>query len=45
MPGGHPAPGRRFDRAALIGRGVTTGVGAVLHTAGVEPGSTVAVVG
>ena len=34
-----------FDRAALIGCGVTTGVGAVFHTAGVEPGSTVAVVG
>ena len=34
-----------FDRAALIGCGVTTGVGAVFHTAAVEPGSTVAVVG
>ena len=34
-----------FDRAALIGCGVTTGVGAVFHTAGVEPGATVAVVG
>jgi len=31
--------------AALIGCSVTTGVGAVVHTAGVEPGSTVAVVG
>ena len=34
-----------FDRAALIGCGVTTGVGAVFHTAAVEPGATVAVVG
>ena len=34
-----------LDRAALIGCGVTTGVGAVIHTAGVEPGSTVAVIG
>ncbi len=34
-----------LDRAALIGCGVTTGVGAVIHTAGVEPGSTVAVLG
>jgi len=34
-----------FDRAALIGCGVTTGVGAVFHTAKVEPGSTVAVIG
>jgi len=34
-----------MDRAALIGCGVTTGVGAVIHTAGVEPGSTVAVIG
>ncbi len=34
-----------LDRAALIGCGVTTGVGAVLHTAKVEPGSTVAVFG
>lgn len=34
-----------FDRAALIGCGVTTGVGAVHNTAGVEPGTTVAVVG
>ncbi len=34
-----------LDRAALIGCGVTTGVGAVFHTAGVEPGSTVAVIG
>ncbi|MCE2406479.1 MAG: Zn-dependent alcohol dehydrogenase [Pseudomonadales bacterium] len=34
-----------MDRAALIGCGVTTGVGAVIHTASVEPGSTVAVIG
>jgi S-(hydroxymethyl)glutathione dehydrogenase/alcohol dehydrogenase len=34
-----------LDRAALIGCGVTTGVGAVLNTARVEPGTTVAVYG
>ena len=34
-----------LDRAALIGCGVTTGVGAVIHTAAVEPGATVAVFG
>ncbi|MCB1647137.1 MAG: Zn-dependent alcohol dehydrogenase [Pseudomonadales bacterium] len=34
-----------MDRAALIGCAVTTGVGAVFHTAKVEPGTTVAVVG
>lgn len=34
-----------MDRAALIGCGVTTGVGAVIHTAKVEPGATVAVIG
>ncbi|MCC6436898.1 MAG: Zn-dependent alcohol dehydrogenase [Acidimicrobiales bacterium] len=34
-----------LDRAALIGCGVTTGIGAVLNTAKVEPGSTVAVLG
>jgi S-(hydroxymethyl)glutathione dehydrogenase / alcohol dehydrogenase len=34
-----------LDRAALIGCGVTTGVGAVLNTAQVEPGSSVAVFG
>ena len=34
-----------FDVAALIGCGVTTGVGAVLNTARVVPGSTVAVIG
>lgn len=34
-----------MDQLALIGCGVTTGTGAVLNTAQVEPGSTVAVVG
>jgi len=34
-----------LDRAALIGCGVTTGVGAVLNTARVEAGTTVAVYG
>lgn len=34
-----------FDRAALIGCSTTTGVGAVFHTAGVKPGSKVAVIG
>ena len=34
-----------LDRAALIGCAVTTGVGSVIHTAKVEPGSTVAVLG
>jgi S-(hydroxymethyl)glutathione dehydrogenase/alcohol dehydrogenase len=34
-----------MDRAALIGCGVTTGIGAVIHTASIEPGSTVAVIG
>ncbi|HVN88517.1 MAG TPA: Zn-dependent alcohol dehydrogenase [Candidatus Binataceae bacterium] len=34
-----------LDCAALIGCGVTTGVGAVLNTAKIEPGSTVAVFG
>ncbi len=34
-----------LDRAALIGCGVTTGVGSIFHTAAVEPGSTVAVIG
>lgn len=33
------------DRAALIGCGVTTGVGAVQNTARIEAGSTVAVIG
>ncbi|HYM31473.1 MAG TPA: Zn-dependent alcohol dehydrogenase [Candidatus Cybelea sp.] len=34
-----------MDRAALIGCGVITGVGAVFHTAKVEPGQNVAVIG
>jgi S-(hydroxymethyl)glutathione dehydrogenase/alcohol dehydrogenase len=34
-----------LDRAALIGCGVTTGVGAVIHTSNVRPGETVVVVG
>lgn len=34
-----------LDKAALIGCGVTTGVGAVMNTAKVEPGSRVAVIG
>ncbi|MFB6893039.1 alcohol dehydrogenase catalytic domain-containing protein [Kitasatospora sp. NPDC056327] len=34
-----------YDLAALIGCGVTTGIGAAVHTARVEPGSTVAVIG
>ncbi len=33
------------DQLALIGCGVTTGVGAALNTAGVEPGSSVAIIG
>jgi S-(hydroxymethyl)glutathione dehydrogenase/alcohol dehydrogenase len=33
------------DRAALIGCAVTTGVGAVINTARVKPGATVAVIG
>ena len=34
-----------LDRAALIGCAVTTGIGAVIHTAQVEPGTSVAVIG
>ncbi len=34
-----------LDRAALVGCCVTTGVGAVINTAGVRPGDTVAVIG
>jgi len=34
-----------FDKICLLGCGVTTGIGAVLNTAKVEPGSTVAVFG
>jgi len=38
-------PEMPLDRAALIGCAVTTGVGAVVHTARVQPGETVAVIG
>ena len=34
-----------MEMAALVGCSVTTGIGAVINTAGVEPGSTVAVIG
>ncbi len=34
-----------LDRAAVIGCAVTTGVGAVIHTAAIRPGETVAVIG
>ncbi|HXQ15568.1 MAG TPA: Zn-dependent alcohol dehydrogenase [Caulobacteraceae bacterium] len=38
-------PDMPLDRAALIGCGVMTGVGAVIHTSNVRPGETVAVIG
>jgi S-(hydroxymethyl)glutathione dehydrogenase/alcohol dehydrogenase len=38
-------PDMPLDVAALIGCGVMTGYGAIIHTAKVEPGSTVAVAG
>ena len=38
-------PDMPLDKAALIGCGVTTGVGAVMNTAQVRPGETVAVIG
>jgi S-(hydroxymethyl)glutathione dehydrogenase/alcohol dehydrogenase len=38
-------PDTPLDLAALVGCSVTTGIGAVLNTARVEPGSTVAVIG
>jgi S-(hydroxymethyl)glutathione dehydrogenase/alcohol dehydrogenase len=38
-------PAAPLDKACLLGCGVTTGIGAVRNTAGVEPGSTVAVFG
>ncbi|MFN8037145.1 MAG: Zn-dependent alcohol dehydrogenase [Acidimicrobiia bacterium] len=38
-------PDMPLDKAALLGCGVITGVGAVLNTAGVRPGEMVAVVG
>ncbi|MEE1823020.1 alcohol dehydrogenase catalytic domain-containing protein [Streptomyces sp. BE20] len=34
-----------YEPAALIGCGVTTGIGAAVHTARVEPGASVAVIG
>ena len=38
-------PHYSLEKAALVGCGVTTGVGAVLNTAKVEPGSSVVVIG
>ena len=38
-------PEMPLDRAALLGCGATTGLGAAMNTAKVEPGSTVAVIG
>ncbi|HEX7758591.1 MAG TPA: Zn-dependent alcohol dehydrogenase [Caulobacteraceae bacterium] len=38
-------PDMPLDRAALIGCGVMTGFGAVMHTSNVRPGETVAVIG
>ena len=38
-------PDAPFDKVCYIGCGVTTGIGAVINTARVEPGSTVAVFG
>jgi S-(hydroxymethyl)glutathione dehydrogenase / alcohol dehydrogenase len=38
-------PDAPFDKICYIGCGVTTGIGAVIWTAGVEPGSNVAVFG
>jgi S-(hydroxymethyl)glutathione dehydrogenase/alcohol dehydrogenase len=38
-------PEMPLDRAALIGCGVTTGLGAALHTAEVRPGDTAVVIG
>jgi S-(hydroxymethyl)glutathione dehydrogenase/alcohol dehydrogenase len=38
-------PDMPLDKAALIGCGVTTGMGAVINTAAVRPGETVAVIG
>lgn len=39
------SPQAPLDKACLLGCGVTTGIGAVLNTAKVEPGATVAVFG
>ena len=38
-------PAAPLDKVCLLGCGITTGIGAVRNTAGVEPGSTVAVFG
>lgn len=38
-------PAMPLDLASVLGCGVTTGLGAVFHTAGVRPGETVAVIG
>ncbi len=38
-------PDAPLDKVCLLGCGVTTGIGAVLNTAKVEPGSTVAIIG
>ncbi len=38
-------PDAPLEKVCLLGCGITTGIGAVLHTAKVEPGSTVAVFG
>ncbi|HXH02569.1 MAG TPA: S-(hydroxymethyl)glutathione dehydrogenase/class III alcohol dehydrogenase [Candidatus Competibacteraceae bacterium] len=38
-------PAAPLDKVCLLGCGITTGIGAVLNTARVEPGSTVAVFG
>src|SRR3954454_5636874 len=38
-------PDMPLDKAALLGCGVTTGIGAVINTARVRPGDTVAVIG
>ena len=38
-------PAAPLDRVCLLGCGITTGIGAVLNTAKVEPGATVAVFG
>ena len=40
-----PPEGMPLDKAALVGCSVMTGVGAVVNTAKVEPGATVAVIG
>src|ERR671910_712819 len=38
-------PDAPFDKVCYVGCGVTTGIGAVIYTAGVEPGSNVVVFG